>query len=30
MTTYKFRIDFENNEICSYTESKKCLISFKK
>lgn len=29
-TTYKFRINFENNEICSYTESKKCLISFKK
>lgn len=29
-TTYKFRIDFENNKICSYTESKKCLISFEK
>lgn len=28
-TTYRFRIDFDNEEICSYTESKKCLISFK-
>ena len=29
-TTYKFRIDFDNNKICSYSESKKCLISFEK
>ena len=29
-TTYKFRIDFENEQICTYNESKKCLISFKK
>ena len=29
-STYKFRIDFENNQICTYNESKKCLISFKK
>ena len=28
--TYKFRIDFENEQICTYNESKKCLISFKK
>jgi len=29
-TTYKFRIDIKNKQICTYNESKKCLISFKK
>lgn len=28
--SYKFRIDLENEEICTYNESKKCIISFKK
>ena len=27
---YKFKIDLENNEICTYNDSKKCIISFKK
>lgn len=28
--SYKFRIDLENEEICTYNDSKKCIISFKK
>lgn len=28
--TYKFRIDLESDEICTYNDSKKCIISFKK
>lgn len=28
--SYKFRIDLENEEICIYNDSKKCIISFKK
>lgn len=27
---YKFRIDLENEELCTYTDHKKCIISFKK
>ena len=27
--SYKFRIDLENEEICTYNDSKKCIISFK-
>lgn len=28
--TYKFRIDLDSEEICTYNDSKKCIISFKK
>ena len=28
--SYKFRIDLEKEEICTYNDSKKCIISFKK
>ena len=28
--SYRFRIDLENEEICTYNDSKKCIISFKK
>lgn len=27
---YKFRIDLENEELCTYTDAKKCIIAFKK
>lgn len=27
--TYKFRIDYKNKQICTYNDSKKCIISFK-
>jgi len=26
--TYKFRIDFKNKQICTYNDSRKCIISF--
>lgn len=27
--TYKFKIDYKNKQICTYNDSKKCIISFK-
>lgn len=27
--TYKFRIDYKNKQICTYNDTKKCIISFK-